>query len=73
METPGAKRDMNDAVFENDATTSALLTAPTLTAEEMHPGELSAFVNPSLPAAMAVAIPTDRRLSIMVFVGSPSQ
>src|SRR5688572_6816502 len=73
MATPGAKSDMKDAVFENDATTSSLPTAPTLIAEEMHPGVLNAFVNPLFPAAMAVAIRADRRLSMMGFIGSPSQ
>src|SRR5688572_6094007 len=71
--TPGAKSRMKVAVFENDATTSLLLAAPTLIAEEMHAGECSAFVYPLLPAAMAVAIPADRRLSMMGFIGSPSQ
>jgi hypothetical protein len=64
---------MKDAVFENEATTSDFEVAPTLIADEMHPGELRAFVNPSFPAATAVAIPTERRLSMIGFIGSPSQ
>ncbi len=60
-------------VFEYEATTSDLVVAPTLTAEDMHAGELSAFVAPLLPAATVVAMPTDRRLSMMAFSGSESQ
>src|SRR5712691_12692252 len=64
---------MNDDTFEYEATTSAFVVAPTLMADEMQPGELMAFVAPSLPAATTVAILTDRRLSMMGFIGSPSQ
>ena len=65
--------DTKNAMFEYDATTSALVVAPTLIADEMHPGALTEFVDPLLPAAMAVAILADRRLSMIDFVGSPSQ
>jgi hypothetical protein len=64
---------MKVAAFEYEATTSDLVVAPTLIAEDMHPGELSAFLIPSLPAAIVVAMPTDRRLSMMNFSGSESQ
>ena len=64
---------MKDAVFENEATMSDFEVAPTLIAEEIHPGELRAFVKPLFPAATTVAIPTDRRLSMIGFTGSPSQ
>jgi len=67
MESPGANSDRKDAAFEYEATTSDLVVAPTLTAEDMHAGELSAFVAPLLPAATVVAMPTDRRLSMMAF------
>ena len=63
---------MNGATFENEATTSVLLVAPTLIADEMQPGALSAFTHPLFPAAMTVAIPTERRLSMIRFVGSVS-
>jgi hypothetical protein len=49
------------------------VVAPTLIADEMHPGELRPFVDPLLPPATTVAIPVDRRLSMIDFVGSPSQ
>ena len=52
---------------------SDFVVAPTLIADEIHAGALSAFVSPSLPAATTVAIPTDRRLSMMRLVGSLSQ
>ena len=62
-----------DAAFEYDATTSAFVVAPTLIADEMQPGALRAFVKPLLPPATTVAMPTDLRLSMIAFVGSPSQ
>src|SRR5262245_21685580 len=44
IDTPGAKRDMKEAVFEKDATTSPFVVAPTLIADEIQPGALTAFV-----------------------------
>ena len=41
-----------------------LVVAPTLTADEMHPGALRRVPDPEFPAAMTVAIPTERRVSI---------
>jgi hypothetical protein len=73
IDDPGARTDTKDAMFEYDASASAFVVAPTLIAEEMHPGALTEFVDPLLPAAMAVAMPADRRLSMIGFVGSPSQ
>src|SRR6266849_9354963 len=64
---------MKEATFENDAMTSDFEVAPTLMADEMQPGALRALVNPLLPAAMAEAMPADRRLSMIGLVGSPSQ
>src|SRR5437660_12344800 len=69
MDSPGARSDMNDAMFENHDTTSDLSVEPTLTAVEMHPGLDSELVKPLFPAAMAVAIPIDRRLSIAGLYG----
>src|SRR5262245_33576708 len=66
-------------MFEYEAMTSDFVVAPTLTAVEMHPGALTEFVDPfspsttAFPAATAVAMPTDRRLSMIAFVGSLSQ
>src|SRR5713101_5875245 len=73
MIPPGAKRDRKDATFENDDTVSVFSVEPTLTAEEIHAGELSFEVEPSLPAATTVAMPTERRLSTSGLIGSPSQ
>jgi len=49
--------------------------APTLIADEMHAGADTRFEFPSLPAAMTVAIPTDRSVSMAVFSDAfePSQ
>ncbi len=70
---PGARSERNRFTFEYGARTSALLVAPTLTALEMHAGALMRLVEPSLPEAITVAMPTDRRLSIMGLWGSSSQ
>src|SRR6266478_6898616 len=64
---------MKEATLEKDAMASDFEVAPTLMADEMQPGALRALVYPLLPAAMAEAMPTDRRLSMIGFVGSPSQ
>lgn len=64
IDTPGANSDRNEAVLENSGTTSDFDVAPTLTAVEMHAGELRAFANDSLPEATVVAMPTERKLSI---------
>ena len=58
--------------FEKDAGTSYWSVAPTLIAEEMHPGESMPSVAPSLPLAMSVAMPAARRSSIAGFAGSSS-
>lgn len=73
MDEPGAHRDMKEAAFEYDATTSLLVVAPTLTTVEMQPGELNAFTELLFPAAATVAMPTARRLSTIGLRGSSSQ
>jgi hypothetical protein len=73
MELPGARSDRKEATLEKLDTTSLLVVEPTLTAEEMQPGELSALVELPLPAAITVAILADFRLSMMAFSGSVSQ
>lgn len=61
-----------DAVLLKLATTSDFVLAPTLTADEIQAGAEMPFA-PSLPAATIVAMPADRRLSMMGFLESPSQ
>ena len=66
MYRPGASRFTNDATLLNDDTWSASVpplpssTEPTLMADEMQPGKLTSSVKPLFPAAMTVAIPTER-------------
>ena len=50
-----------------------LVVAPTLTALEMHAGELSASAKPSLPLATTVATPAERSRSMPGLSGSLSQ
>src|SRR5262245_62054158 len=73
IDVPGASKDRKEATFENDDTASVFVVEPTLTAVETQPGELMAFVKPPFPAATTVAMRTERRLSMMAFVGSWSQ
>ena len=47
-------------------------TAPTAIAVEMHAGDDTPVPHPSLPAAIAVAMPTDRNWSMYGFSGSSS-
>src|SRR4029450_9131100 len=71
--SPGARRDRNGAMFENHETSSLLVVEPTLTAEEMHAGDMIADPVKPLPDAATVAMPTDLRLSIIGLYGSLSQ
>ena len=64
---------ITDDTFENEATASVFVVAPTLTADEMHPGTLIALVAPALPAAMTVAMPANLRLSMIGLCGCESQ
>src|SRR5439155_25476635 len=73
IELPGANSDMNGATLENDEIASDFVVDPTLIADEMQPGASSVVDDPSLPAAMTVAMPTERRLSMLGFSGSLSQ
>src|SRR5438132_9322179 len=76
---PGARSERNEALLENEETSSAVVprepssVEPTLTALEIHPGEESALVKPSFPAAITVAMSADLRLSMIGFSGSTSQ
>ena len=65
---PGAKRSMIVATLEKPETMSTLLVEETAIAVEMQAGELIVLLEPSLPVAMMVAMPLERRLSIAVLV-----
>ena len=73
MPTPGAKRSTCADEFENPATVSVSSVAPTVIAVEMQPGALTALPNPSLPEAIAVAVPAESRLSTAALRASVSQ
>ena len=65
IDSPGASSDRNDATLEKSDTTSSVFVEPTLTTDEMQPGEEIANGMPLLPAATTVATPIERRLSMM--------
>lgn len=73
MLSPGAKKDRKLATLENTETRSLSVVELTLMALEMQAGYESAARDPPLPAAITVATPTDRRLSMAGFRLSPSQ
>jgi hypothetical protein len=68
MPDPGAKRERNEAEFENEDTASVFVVEPTLIALEIHPGSLIPWAA-LFPAAIIVAIPTARSVSMIAFVG----
>ena len=51
IDSPGARSDKNDEVFEKYETVSASEVEPTLTADEIHAGAVSDVVDPLLPLA----------------------
>jgi hypothetical protein len=61
---------MKELTLEKDDTASLLVVEPTLIADEMQLGALMAFVKPSSPDAMTVAIFAERRVSIADFMGA---
>src|SRR4051794_20164731 len=73
IEDPGAHRSSSVPEFENEDTVSVFVVEPTVIAVEMQPGVETPVEAPSLPAAIAVAMPADRRLSIAAFRLSASQ
>src|SRR4030095_11189129 len=79
IQRQGASSERNEALLEKLETASATVPSdpssvePTLIAVEMQPGALRALVKPSFPAAITVAIPTERRLSMATLRGSLSQ
>ena len=73
MAVPGAKRSMKYALLEYAATKSPLVVAPTVTAVEMHPGAPVALTYALFPEEITVAMPAERRLSMMALRASSSQ
>src|SRR5215213_1867651 len=73
MLTPGASRSTIEEKLESGAMVSCLVVLPTVIALEMHAGEATASVKPSLPEAITVAIPAALRLSMTALRGSVSQ
>ena len=71
MDDPGANSDRNGAMFEVGETVSDFVVFPTLTAVEIQAGDSIALTKPSFPDEMVVAIPTERRLSMMGLLPSP--
>lgn len=74
INSPGASRFRKDALFEKLETKSAnplpdpSVVDPTLIAVEIQAGEFILSVYPLLPEAITVAIPSERRLSIVDFI-----
>ena len=73
MLEPGASRSRICALLEKLDTVSDLVVEPTLIAVEMQAGAPMAEVRLSLPDAITVAIPAERRRSIAAFAGWSSQ
>ena len=65
MPTPGASSDRKEAELENPGTSSSPVVAPTLTAVEIQAGLVRPPLKPSFPDATTVAMPTERRWSMM--------
>ena len=69
MDLPGANSDSQDALLLNEATLSLESpVAPTLIALEIQPGLEIPVDAPSLPAAITVAMPAERRLSMAALI-----
>ncbi len=73
MLEPGARSSTSGLEFENDDIASVLVVEPTVIADEMQAGKLTPSANPLLPEAIAVAMPTERRLSMIGLRESVSQ
>ncbi len=65
---PGASRLRNEALFENDDTTSLFVVDPTLTAVEIQPGNPIELVYPLFPLAITVAMLADLNVSMAALV-----
>src|SRR5258708_4281876 len=68
IEPPGARKLTKLAELLKNETASLLSVLPTAKALEMQPGALTALTAPSLPAAIAVAMPAERKASIAAFM-----
>src|SRR5262245_3227499 len=73
IDPPGASGDRKGAMPEKSDTSAVGLLDPTLTADEIHAGVVSDDPETLLPEATTLAIPSDRKLSILGFSGSLSQ
>src|SRR5687767_2556399 len=73
MLLPGASSSTSGDEFDRLATRSVLVVLPTVMADEMQLGALTAVAEPSLPDEMTVAMPDERRLSIAALRESVSQ
>ena len=71
--SPGASSEVCGEMSANDDSASLLVVELTLTAVDTQAGKLIAFVAPAFPADTIVGIPTERRLSMISLMGSPSQ
>ena len=71
--SPGARSEVSAEMLEKPERSPFLLREPTLTVVETQAGKLMAPVALSFPAATTVAMPTERRLSMIFLIGSPSQ
>src|SRR5690625_354779 len=64
MSEPGANRSMMEATSEKSEMLSCLSEEPMATEEEIQAGAPISPVRPSLPLAMTVAMPSERRVSV---------
>ena len=70
---PGASSSTSGDEFENDEMTSDLSVEPTVIADEMQAGKLTALVKPLLPDAIATAMPFERSVSMIGLRASVSR
>ena len=71
--SPGARSEVSAEMFENPDSSPCFVVEPTLTVVETQAGKLMAPVALSFPAETTVGMPAERRLSMIVLIGSPSQ
>jgi hypothetical protein len=71
--SPGARSEVSGERLEKPESSPLVEMEPTLTVVETQAGKLMAPVARSFPAATTVAMPTERRLSTIRLIGSPSQ
>jgi hypothetical protein len=74
IDDPGANNFcMAACQLLKDDSTSVFVDDPTAILDDIHAGELMELQYASFPVAIAVAIPTARKLSMAAFRESPSQ